>query len=206
MHKRRIALFSALPVVVILLYWALTSHSWAHYTTDKGLPCQQPRADLLELTNLVHLVDDVFTDLDVAHYLIYGSLIGALRYAGPLPWDYDADVGVDGDALCRHTEEEIVDAFRQRGTRYEESISTRGRSTVYYKKERVDVMPFYDYWRDGWMRRRGVESWVIFINYRRFHTFPSRLVRQPLAVAPFSGRNIECSARRVQSVEVLVSR
>ena len=176
--------------VLITIYCLITASNFARYTYEKGLPCSRKPEDLRLLSSAVHIVDDVLNELAVPHYLIYGSLIGALRYSGPLPWDYDADVGLDGDAFVRLSQKEIQNAFQRRGARYVNLLFTNGRSIVFYGDEHVDLMPFYNYWRDGWMRRRGLDSWATFINYRLYYTFPAHLVQLPLDRLMFGGRNV----------------
>ena len=182
-----------LLLLVVATYYAFNAHAWTRYANESGMPCERPKADISTLVRYTHAVIDVLEELAVSYYLMYGTLWGALRNGGPLPWDYDADIGVDGDALAKYTHEQIVDAFARRRLVVTWS-DRRGRYKVVCPDadeiEGIDVMPFYDYWRDGMMRRRGIESWVFFINYRVHHTFPARLVSKPLPVLSFGGRNV----------------
>ena len=51
----------------------------------------------MKLLNLTYEIHDILIDLQLDHWLMYGSIFGALRADGPLPWDYDVDLGMRGE-------------------------------------------------------------------------------------------------------------
>ena len=171
------------------LYYVLNAHNWAHYANRKNEPCSRKPEDLLRLIRTVHLVDDALNELHLTHYLLYGSLWGALRVKGPLPWDTDADIGINGDELCACESMRFKKAFTKRGLSVK-YVPLHGRYRATDGHEEIDIMIFVDYWRDGMMRRTGWETWPFFVNYRWHHTFPSWLVEPPLPQVPFAGRNM----------------
>jgi len=47
------------------------------------------------LYKLVKIVDDVFKEFEIDYWLDGGSLLGAIRHQGIIPWDDDLDIGID---------------------------------------------------------------------------------------------------------------
>ena len=46
---------------------------------------------------------------------MYGSLFGARRNQGPLPWDYDVDIAVKGEQFSKIRFDHFVAACKQKG-------------------------------------------------------------------------------------------
>ena len=89
-------------LVAILIYIGFSLVDMGRYTGNRFwasvTPCfksKQHTARLIELAHKTHLVLD---SMEVDHWLMYGSLWGPLRgIPGPLPWDDDVDIGMDGN-------------------------------------------------------------------------------------------------------------
>ena len=89
-------------LVAVLIYIGANLVDVDGYTGNKFwrpvTPCfksKQHTAGLIELAHKTHLVLD---SMGVDHWLMYGSLWGPLRgIPGPLPWDDDVDIGMDGN-------------------------------------------------------------------------------------------------------------
>jgi phosphorylcholine metabolism protein LicD len=56
-------------------------------------PCFLDAKARSKLVYMVHAFDDIMTELNISHWIDYGTLLGALRYEDVIPWDHDADVG-----------------------------------------------------------------------------------------------------------------
>ena len=66
-------------------------------------------------TELLRKVDRICTENNIRYYLVCGSVLGAIRHQGPIPWDYDIDITVPLPELpqfCKIMEREL------QGTKY----------------------------------------------------------------------------------------
>ena len=138
--------------------------------------------DMLKLAYDVHLI---LKNLNVTHFLLYGSLWGALRINKPLPWDNDVDLGMIADGrFVQLAENEFLKMFQEKGIK----VTNNMRQKSSYKFDRdngaVDLMIYYDY--GEWMKRQGWESWLLTIHYNLHHTFPKKLIEdKPLPQTKF---------------------
>ena len=71
----------------------------ALYETHPPLECGAPEGTPLRALQLVELdlmerVDALFKELGLRYYLLGGTLLGAVRHGGFIPWDDDVDLGV----------------------------------------------------------------------------------------------------------------
>ena len=64
-----------------------------HLTIDDR--CVTPLADRQKLAFMVKAFDKIMTQLNVTHWIDYGTLMGAMRYGNIIAWDHDADVAFD---------------------------------------------------------------------------------------------------------------
>lgn len=63
-------------------------------------------------TELIRIVDEICRKYNLRYWLEYGTLLGAMRHQGPVPWDYDADIAMprsDFDKLRDVIELELKD-------------------------------------------------------------------------------------------------
>eukprot|EP00118_Oscarella_pearsei_P000447 m.4964 g.4964 ORF g.4964 m.4964 type:complete len:225 (+) comp11748_c0_seq2:98-772(+) len=187
------------------IYYYVSLDDFGNYRIETTTICQRTQDELDSLVKHVHIVDEVLNKLGIPHYLVYGSMWGALRHAGPLPWDTDADFGVEGDVMCKFSVDQIADAFKVYGLSVDWN-SKFGRYRVFYDGyEGVDLIVWQEYWRDGWMMRQAWESWFFFVNYWYHHSFPARLVKAPLPKMMFGGRNISVSHGGIEIQKYLFS-
>ena len=181
-------------LVAVLIYIGANLVDVDGYTGNKFwrpvTPCfksKQHTAGLIELAHKTHLVLD---SMGVDHWLMYGSLWGPLRgIPGPLPWDHDVDIGIDGNGNFKKIPLKnfkakfeaaglgLIDKFQE--SRY---LSVKGYG------ESVGLFLYYNY--RGTMMRSGYESWLFYIHYRFRHSFPAKLVQHPLPKVKFGSFNI----------------
>lgn len=65
--------------------------------------------------NVLIEVDQICKDLGLRYFLMYGTLIGAIRHKGFIPWDDDLDIGMprkDFDQLVLFFDSEYSGALR----------------------------------------------------------------------------------------------
>ena len=183
--------------VAITIYYLTSRKSFARYTGNHPLlpatPCRNlTKRQMNQLLNYSYKVHLILDELGVEHWLMYGSLLGAHRGYAPLAWDDDADIGLDGDGRLKTLGKtqlfkklksvgtnEIVDKWSRNGL-----IMIRDANSEFS----VDLTVFS---RSGqWMKRPGWASWLFYLHYNTFHSFPAKLVEQPLPKTRFGFFNI----------------
>ena len=188
-HKR---VGLAILLFLVLIYICVSFVDYAHYNGNRPWAskpkCYNSKdytALLVRLANKTHVVLD---SLGIHHWLIYGSLWGPLRgIPGPLPWDHDVDIGFNGDGnFSKIPLDEFKAAFEAAGLEVDDdTLKSTGSFLV---GRHIGLIVFYDY--RGTMMRTGYETWLFFINYRVYHSFPARLLQQPLPKVKFGSFNI----------------
>ena len=183
-----LALFLLNVPVLCYVYYKLNlvNYAWYNRAHRSVQHCHTTPEDMDDLINLSKDLHSTLTDLNVTHWLAYGSLWGALRYRGPLPWDTDLDLGVlrkDLEHLPKGKLEMVL-ANNGMDIRYS---SWGGFYRITSKNARADLMIFDAFSNNGYMERVGVESYVFFINYKKMHAFPSKLIQKPLPTMIFAG-------------------
>ena len=167
-------------------------------------PCFQTEEDgafLIELAYKTHLILD---NMQVEHWLMYGSLWGPLRgIQGPLPWDSDVDYGINASnaVFDKMNLEEFKAKFSAAGMKVIDKIQSKSSLTLEANGTSVDIVLYYNH--NGYMARYGLETWLFFIHYRLYHTFPSRLVQKPLPKVKFGFFNISIPGGGVEIMKYL---
>jgi len=58
-------------------------------------PCISSTEQRAKLVYMVKAFTEIMTELNITHWVDYGTLLGALRYENIVIWDHDADVSFD---------------------------------------------------------------------------------------------------------------
>ena len=181
-------------LVAILIYIGFSLVDMGRYTGNRFwasvTPCfksKQHTARLIELAHKTHLVLD---SMGVDHWLMYGSLWGPLRgIPGPLPWDDDVDIGMDGNGDFKKIPlEEFKAKFEAVGLVLIDKLQESRYLAVKGYGESIGLFLYYNY--RGTMMRSGYESWLFYIHYRFRHSFPAKLLQHPLPKVKFGSFNI----------------
>lgn len=185
--------YIVITVFLVTLYITVNLKNYGIYTGRNPLksapPCKYfnstQKEKFLKLTYRVHRV---LEELGIDHWLMYGSVFGALRVNGPLPWDYDVDIDFNASGkFASMNLGEFLFAFESTGLKVNRHLWIRSQlieittdDLPYY---RVEVFAFYNY--RGWIKRGGLESWVLALHYNTYHTFPAQLLEKPLPRVQF---------------------
>ena len=181
-------------LVAVLIYIGANLVDVDGYTGNKFwrpvTPCfksKQHTAGLIELAHKTHLVLD---SMGVDHWLMYGSLWGPLRgIPGPLPWDHDVDIGIDGNGNFKKIPLKNFKAkFEAAGLGLIDKLQESRYLSVKGYGESAGLFLYYNY--RGTMMRSGYESWLFYIHYRFRHSFPAKLLQHPLPKVKFGSFNI----------------
>eukprot|EP01135_Chromosphaera_perkinsii_P009963 Nk52_evm1s1989 gene=Nk52_evmTU1s1989 len=190
----RVFMVIILMVAAFKIYYEINIMSWYWFTnTSKSgkFSCQVSKEEMDDLWILARSLNRWFAHMGVAFWLNYGTLVGALRYNQPLPWDTDIDVGALGKDLDRYSYDEIASSLMEFGIVLEKYDYIRGFYRVRKNGARGDIFLYYESYTEGtYLHRTGIESYIFFVNYRHFHMFPAVLVELPLEAIPFCGVNM----------------
>ena len=208
-HHNKIAGVFLLCFVVIALFLKINSLTPGRYTGNKpwSAPpkCKNSEQDLKHLVQLAYKVHAILENVGIDCWLMYGSLWGPLRgFQGPLSWDDDVDLAINGDGqFSQMTFEKFKALFTSLGLSLESRL---WQSSLMVISENVswpslDLFVFYNY--NGMMQRPGIESWLMPINYKLFHTFPAHLVEQPLPKVKFGFFNISVPRHGIEIMKHL---
>jgi len=173
-------------VIAIYFFFNLQQYTW--YVRDINSTCATPQHEMDELKSLIRDTHKVLEEFHLTHFLVYGSLWGALRMKDVLPWDSDVDMGLMDDEMQQINYEELSNKFSNNNI----NISYRlwlGTYRISRNGARGDLMVFKKTLFSS-ISRTGLESWVFFPNHVRFHQFPARLLKKPLPVSTFAGVEI----------------
>ena len=156
--------------------------------TRAFLPCHRSPKHLRELVKLVEDASMIMDSLNITNFLLYGSLWGVCRFRGPLPWDHDADFGIIGDERYHAVKKcDFVKAFEAKGIRVNDDWFTMSYGL---KRGPTASLGVFVYVNDGGkMKRPAPESWIGFVHYNLYHTFPAWMARTPLPTKRFGWFN-----------------
>ncbi|XP_078379427.1 uncharacterized protein LOC144662488 [Oculina patagonica] len=180
-------------VMFVTLYMIINLRNYDLYTASHPFFSAQTckylnKKEKDHLLNMTYTVHKILDDLGIEHWLMYGSVFGAIRAQGPLPWDDDVDVGFNSSGTFASTKfVDFVSAFESKGLKvYHARWFTSNMMKVYSDDMpliKVDLTAMYNY--NGWMKRGGLETWIVPFHYNRRHTFPAELAEKPLPLVRF---------------------
>ena len=188
-RRRKVSVLTLYFLIQLVFYVKLNVDTHNTHELDSVqtpvFPCKRTAEEATALQKLFYDVREVLDELKVRHFLIYGSIWGAYRSRGPLPWDYDIDLGIHGnEEFSKIPREKFVKAFQSRDIHVNDKMH---QASVFYlsrgKFAQVDLDVFFNY--TGWMQRSGWISWVLYYNYKTYHTFPAWMLQEPLPTMQF---------------------
>ena len=111
-----------------------------------------------------------------------------MRVGAPLPWDNDFDIALLTEEVNEIDEKSFLEAFREKNIHIYYR-HWKGEYVISRNEAHGDLMLFSKTWF-GDRGRTGIEPWLFFVHFRRFHQAPARLFDKPLPALPFLGLNI----------------
>ena len=167
--------------------------------------CSHSEEEIDRLVQITYKVSAILEKIGIDCWLMYGSLWGPLRgIEGPLPWDNDVDLAIDGDGqFSQMTFEEFKALFTMLGLSVENRLWQSSLIVISEKDywPPLHLFVFYDY--NGMMGRSGLASWLMPINFKKYHTFPTRLIEQPLPKVRFGFFNISVLRNGIEMMKHL---
>ncbi|KAK3741815.1 hypothetical protein QZH41_010456, partial [Actinostola sp. cb2023] len=101
--------------ILLFVYYKASLHNFSWYNRSTVNLCQTPKQQMDDLLSLAKDTSVALNNMDIHHFLAYGSLWGGLRHNGPLPWDNDFDFGVMYTEIIKFSEQEMIDKFKAYG-------------------------------------------------------------------------------------------
>lgn len=191
--NRKVLTLFFIAIVIFVCYYFLSTRNYARYTGHH--PLQAPMkcrnltdTEIQQLLNFAYKIHKFLEEMGVEHWLMYGSLLGSLRKHAPLIWDDDADFGIDGDGrLSKIGKTEFLTRIKAvKGVKEVVDHWSRDSQVQVFDANsefHIDLMIFR---RSGsLMMRSGWITWLLHFQYKRFHSFPAKLVQQPLPKTRF---------------------
>ena len=99
---KRLCLLVGLLFTVIVVFLQINFITPGRYTGNKpwgsAPKCKNTEEDIDRLVQLTYKVHSILESMGIDSWLMYGSIWGSLRgIQGPLPWDDDVDLAINGD-------------------------------------------------------------------------------------------------------------
>ena len=165
--------------VQVTLYVFLSKRGYASYTGRNPLQpaqCQYfSKTQGEKFLNLTYRVHKILEQVGIDHWLMYGSVFGAIRVQGPLPWDYDVDIGLNGSEwIASMNLDQFVSAFESQGLKVNQKLWRMKKllkiTTDDLPLYRVELFVFNNH--RGWMKRAGWESWLFWLHLAAAISYP----------------------------------
>ena len=167
-------------------YYFLNRNYYDGYTGWQ--PCQNlTKSQMDQLLHFSYNVHQLLDELGLEHWLMYGSLVGALRLQAPLAWDKDIDIGLDGDGRLKELgKTKFFENLKSVGAKkITDNWSRDGLIKIYNENSGFSVDLIIYHRSENWMKRPGWASRLFYLHCNNSHKFPTKLIEQPLPKAQF---------------------
>lgn len=157
--------------------------------------CGVSDAGRRHLMNMTNQVRQILDKMEIVHWLFYGSLWEMRRLKFPLMWGDSVDIGILANrAFTEKTWREFMAPFESAGfivSGNKERLFIKGSMNFRrnpFKDLLVKVYTFYNC--NGVVQRTGLWSWLFFIHYKKYHSFPSSFLEPALPRTRFGSLDI----------------
>jgi hypothetical protein len=93
--RRYIGVRKCYRILYVFISSTLLLSLFGSIILDNYDPCLAPETTRNKLIYMIRSFTEIMTELNVTHWVDYGTLLGAIRYENIIVWDYDADVSFD---------------------------------------------------------------------------------------------------------------
>ena len=112
----------------------------------------------------------------LSYYLLAGSVLGAVRHGGFIPWDDDIDVGVKFDDIAvleKYLDQELTDGYRYVTYSLDNNFPRLHGKILYKGRSCIDIFPLVRLSDKAWIRKFQwmLKSFTKKIYYRKCHYF-----------------------------------
>ena len=195
-RRRLLILTCLLPVVTVYLHVNFNPSTFAESRPwEDSVKCGVSDAGRRHLTSMTHQVRQILDQMKIVHWLFYGSLWEIRRLKFPLMWGDSVEIGILANgAFTDKTWDEFLVPFESAGfivSGNKERLFIKGSMTFRrnpFTDLSVKVYTFYNC--NGLVQRTGLESWLFFINYKMYHSFPASFLEPPLPWVRFGSLDI----------------
>lgn len=195
-RRRLLILTSLAPLVTVYLYINFNPTSFVESRPwEDKVKCGVSDAGRRHLINMTDRVRHILNQMQIVHWLFYGSLWEIRRLKFPLMWGDSVDIGIlTNGAFMDKTWDEFMAPFVSAGfivSGNKERLLFKGSMSFRrnpFKDLSVKVYTFYNC--NGVVQRTGLESWLFFINYKMYHSFPASFLEPVIPWARFGSLDI----------------
>jgi hypothetical protein len=120
-------------------YWVVRALSKVHLYQEAVVPAPLRAEYVGALYQLMQDVHDVLEFCQIPYWIEAGTLLGAVRHQGLIPWDDDLDVQVR-EAYQQQVEEKAIPVFKALGYGVH-SLPQAGGIKVHYTSKKFDLLP-----------------------------------------------------------------
>lgn len=133
--------------------WALRRRRRFDYEAE----ATQQRARRAELMRALEITTSALEEAGIGYWMMSGTLLGAVRHGGLVPWDDDADLGYMAAARQTPRWAHFKALLASRGARLDENAARGSLVKVYVGASSVDL---FECWRDEARQRLVGNAWA----------------------------------------------
>ena len=155
-------------IIFLAIYW-LNRHYQENFGSLRGINCLKKNRNPDTLYIHLKFIDRILTKYRIKHWLMYGTLLGAVRQNDIIPFDYDFDLGAfvqDADKIMSLNR--YIEKFGYKFYKPEYYSSSckkniwRVSIKIKYKGRIMGDIYLYHKFNDGYMRRFDPKSGTYF--------------------------------------------
>lgn len=148
-----------------------------------------------ELYKLMNVAHSILLNNNIIYYANGGTLLGAIRHKGIIPWDDDLDVEVGYRDFEKLLSPKVVKEFRDRGYTIKKHIEKLGKGEEYNWVKATKGKAGIDFFPVKFVKERGTGRWRTqfvspYVNmlWKNYYFYVDELL--PLQVAKFGAGKI----------------